>query len=828
MNKENNNENNNNISNNNNDEELKKKLKEYFNKNIKINEKDENILFKLNSLLYNTNNNNNLNNNNNKDNSNENNKISNSVTKINEDIQIINNIKQTLTNLNLDIENSTNRLKEILISRDSLQKILKEFNIKTKEILNSKEKMNKLISAINNIYNYYEECHSIQNFLNNDNCILKFRFLEDYEKINNSINFFEINKNYVESEKYLNIYNTLKIICINKYFEYIYNSISEFSKEEFKINLYDFNSNENDENIFYIIKEKFENVEIVGNFNFLRNYDKMKELINYFESKNDNELLTTQVKLKNYFIEKRLKIITNLFNNYFDNINNDFNQSYNNLSEEETENNNNNNNNKINNKKFSQNIHKNLYNILYLTILEFFYYSEYFSYNYKKDVYILQNYTNFIYTSLYNTIRPIIVSLVSLEDLINLFDAFSNNFSAFFINIENISEENNNNNEINIINNNIKTFFEKFFNINIKSEKTIIKFKNFLFISIHLIRPNILHLIQDIQEKIYIKINYHIKNNFDNIENDFPNFSNYELELNNNKNNKKYPLFHLYHFYLKRIVILYEIFYNKLDSNILNIIITAAIQNFIQILNQEIINNNKLNFNFQIHIIQQIIFSLKIITNFNNDFNNNIINSNNKNNDEKNEISIDFNFITNFFYNNYEDVLNGKVSINNIIKNSTPTIIEKNINFEKILKGNLIKSYKLFVNLSNEFIYGRILIDVYHKIIEFNKNKNNNDSNKNINEINEIIQKEIVNNSEIIENDVKNINKNKEIVYKEFEEQIKNIDEDKYNKIKNVLDNIIERIYNTIKFYMKNDFIIINEENDEKKNILNNIKNLFN
>ena len=49
--------NNNNNNDNNDEEELKKKLKEYFNKNIKINENDENILFKLNSILYNNSNN---------------------------------------------------------------------------------------------------------------------------------------------------------------------------------------------------------------------------------------------------------------------------------------------------------------------------------------------------------------------------------------------------------------------------------------------------------------------------------------------------------------------------------------------------------------------------------------------------------------------------------------------------------------------------------------------------------------------------------------------------------------------------------------------------
>ena len=49
--------------------------------------------------------------------------------------------------------------------------------------------------------------------------------MTDYEEIENGIQFFTINKDYTEAERYLNTHKMLKKIAINRYYDYIIQSI---------------------------------------------------------------------------------------------------------------------------------------------------------------------------------------------------------------------------------------------------------------------------------------------------------------------------------------------------------------------------------------------------------------------------------------------------------------------------------------------------------------------------------------------------------------------------------------------------------------------------
>ena len=311
-------------------------------------------------------------------------------------------------------------------------------------------------------------------------------------------------------------------------------------------------------------------------------------------------------------------------------------------------------------------------------------------------------------------------------------------------------------------------------------------------------RPTLLHLIQDLQEKIYVKVSMHIKNNFNEIENDFPSFGLYEEQLNSNN---KYKYFALFHYLLKRIVILYEIFNNKLEQKIVSQIITSAIETFITELNKELLNKKNLTYEFQIYIIQQILLCLQTVGTFQID----II---------KVDIDMGFNNVTDAFKINYEPIIKGKMSIRQMISSYTPELMETTKDFKKILYNNLLKSYKMFINLANEFIFGTKILDIYYKI-------NNNLEGGNKEKSNEII-KNIINNENEFKGKIKVIEDNKIIVIKKFEEQIKNIDSNVFDKIIKVFEDNIERIRNEVLNFIRND------NKEENKEILNSIINLFN
>ena len=769
------------------DKNLRLDFYNYLNKNCKLPEETEDKILKLNLILTNSFSPKNLyeqNNINNYKNQKENNVTENSSTfnSIQNSLNYIKNTEDNLKLLDTQVDMSINKLSSIIDSRNNLQNTLKDFNVTTKKVLNEKEKMGKLLKYIKSYYNFYIDAISIYEFLKNESCVVKYRFTEDYQKILDGIGFFSLNTNFTESSTYLQKYKTLKVMSINKYYEYIDKSINnnhitnlippeEGSFLDLLISELD------DEEIKLDIKEKY--------FLYL-NQEKMKNLIAFFEeeSKDDEDVKPSHNKLKTKYIDIRTSLIKNIYNEIFKEINNNF---YNHE----------------NHKTFNTRFNILLRKIILHSFIEIVHYGELFGHNYRNDVYILQSLVKFIYNSLYDTIRPLIASMVSLEDLIIIFDAFTKSTAIFFLNITPtntnplITEENDINKKIiEDENKEIISFFKKFLP---KTPEEIILgnlfiFRNFLDINQHLMRPTLLHLIQDLQEKIYIKVSIHIKNNFNEIEQDFPSFGLYEEKWTSNDKYKYFPFFH---YFLKRIVILYEIFNKKLEDKIVSQIITSAIETFISELNNELLNKKNLNYEFQIYMIQQILLCLQTVNNFNID----II-----------KVDIDLgksnNSVTDAFKINYEPIIKGKISIRQMLKSFRPEIMETTKDFKKILYNNLLKCYKMFINLSNEFVFGTTILDIYSNI---NKNEKNNKEN---------IIKKILENEEEFCQKLKDVDCNKKIVGDKFGEQIKNIDDNVFDKIMKVFEDNVTRIKNELGNFIKENNNIKGENNDKLVNII--------
>jgi hypothetical protein len=769
------------------DKNLRLDFYNYLNKNCKLPEETEDKILKLNLILTNSFSPKNLyeqNNINNYKNQKENNATENSSTfnSIQNSLNYIKNTEDNLKLLDTQVDMSINKLSSIIDSRNNLQNTLKDFNVTTKKVLNEKEKMGKLLKYIKSYYNFYIDTISIYEFLKNESCVVKYRFTEDYQKILDGIGFFSLNTNFTESSTYLQKYKTLKVMSINKYYEYIDKSINnnhitnlippeEGSFLDLLINELD------DEEIKLDIKEKY--------FLYL-NQEKMKNLIAFFEeeSKDDEDVKPSHNKLKTKYIDIRTSLIKNIYSEIFKEINNNF---YNHE----------------NHKTFNTRFNILLRKIILHSFIEIVHYGELFGHNYRNDVYILQSLVKFIYNSLYDTIRPLIASMVSLEDLIIIFDAFTKSTAIFFLNITPtntnplITEENDINKKfIEDENKEIISFFKKFLP---KTPEEIILgnlfiFRNFLDINQHLMRPTLLHLIQDLQEKIYIKVSIHIKNNFNEIEQDFPSFGLYEEKWTSNDKYKYFPFFH---YFLKRIVILYEIFNKKLEDKIVSQIITSAIETFISELNNELLNKKNLNYEFQIYMIQQILLCLQTVNNFNID----II-----------KVDIDLgksnNSVTDAFKINYEPIIKGKISIRQMLKSFRPEIMETTKDFKKILYNNLLKCYKMFINLSNEFVFGTKILDIYSNI---NKNEKNNKEN---------IIKKILENEEEFCQKLKDVDCNKKIVGDKFGEQIKNIDDNVFDKIMKVFEDNVTRIKNELGNFIKENNNIKGENNDKLVNII--------
>ena len=766
------------------DKNLRLDFYNYLNKNCKLPEETEDKLLKLNLIITNSFSSqkeyNDIDKKEQEKNTTENSSTFNSIQ------NSLNEIKATEDNLKLldtQVDMSMNKLTSIIDSRDNLQNTLKDFNVTTKKILNEKEKMGRLLKYIKSYYNFYVDAISIYEFLKNESCVVKYRFTEDYKKIIDGIGFFSLNTNFTESNTYLQKYNTLKVMSINKYYEYIDKSIN---------NNHITNLIPPEEGSFLdlLIKELGDdlNLDIKEKYFLYLNQEKMKNLISFFEeeSKDDEDVKPSHDKLKVKYIDIRTSLIKNIYNEIFKEINDNF---YN----------------KENHKIFNSEFNTLLRKIILHSFIEIVHYGELFGHNYRNDVYILQSLMKYIYNSLYDTIRPLIVSIVSLEDLIIIFDAFTKSTAIFFLNITPtnrnplINEENDINKKI-IEEENIEiiNFFKEFLN---KTPEDIIKsnlyiFRNFLDINQHLMRPTLLHLIQDLQEKIYIKVSIHIKNNFNEIEQDFPSFGIYEEKLNSST---KYNYFPFFHYFLKRIVILYEIFNKKLENKIVSQIITSAIETFITELNNELLNKKNLNYEFQIYMIQQILLCLQTVNNFDIDV-----------------IKVDLDMgknspnVTDIFKTNYEPIIKGTISIRQMLSSFRPEIMETTKDFKKILYNNLLKSYKMFINLANEFVFGSKILDIYSNI---NKNNKNNG---------DIIKKIVDFEKEFCQR-IKDIDSNKKIICDKFEEQIKNIDDNVFDKIIKVFDENVIRIKNEIGKFIKDN----NNMGENKEKFINIIK-LFN
>ena len=395
------------------DKNLRLDFYNYLNKNCKLPEETEDKLLKLNLILTNSFSPKNIPEENNiKKNIPSKKEKENSSTFLSLQ-NSLNEIKTTEDNLKLldtQIDMSINKLTSIIDSRNNLQNTLKDFNTTTKKILTEKEKMGKLLKYIKSYYNFYIDAISIFEFLKNDSSVIKYRFTEDYKKILDGIGFFCLNTNFTESNIYLQKYNTLKVMSINKYYEYIEKSINNnhitklISPEENTFS--DLLIKELGDDIDLNIKEKY--------FLYL-NQEKMKNLISFFEeeSKDDDDVKPSHNKLKIKFIDIRTSLIKNIYNELFKEINNNF---YN----------------QENHKLFNTQFNILLRKIILHSFIEIVHYGELFGHNYRNDVYILQSLVKYIYTSLYDTIRPLIVSIVSLEDLIVIFDAFTKSTSIFF------------------------------------------------------------------------------------------------------------------------------------------------------------------------------------------------------------------------------------------------------------------------------------------------------------------------------------------------------------------------------------------------------------
>ena len=75
--------------------------------------------------------------------------------------------------------------------------------------------------------------------------------------------------------------------------------------------------------------------------------------------------------------------------------------------------------------------------------------------------------------------------------------------------------------------------------------------------------------------------------------------------------------FKLCHLFLRKLSIILEILNNKLEKEVLNHLSVMALENFIVILNNEIIAKKNVSLSFEIFIIQQIILAIHILDYYN-------------------------------------------------------------------------------------------------------------------------------------------------------------------------------------------------------------------
>jgi hypothetical protein len=583
------------------------------------------------------------------------NKISEFVSRTEKTLDDIRINKSSLIVTKQEIDDSFNNLNVILESRNELSKILKDFNSSTRVIMNEQEKMVKLNKSIENIYKIYEATTSILAFFDSgkEDVVEKLRFITDYEEIENGINFFTLNTTYVEADEYLKTYNMLKKIAIARYFHYISNTLQAF------FHLFEGKVSE-DQFMSFILNYVPSNMD-KKYYNFPKNFPKIKEIQIFFENKsvNDYDMKRTIETVKCNFMKQRVSLLKPFYEEILTKIKEDF-----------------------------KTIRGSLEQLIRLTLCEVIYFKTIFQTKILDSTYIVKQLTDDLFDNLYNTLRPIIVQSDSLDNLFDLIEGLSDNFGMLFLESEDkdiiVQFFSNLNKKTKLEENDLKVLL-----LNISQISEIIK------ISKILIRSTIMKLVQDTQEKIFFRINLHLKNNFDELESDFTHISQYEEILSNNHKH-----FGLFHFYLRRMSVILELLKNKLDKKVLNEITSISIDNFINILNNKILENrNNLTIEFQIYIIQQIILAIKILEEFQIEA-------------VDTDIEIDFYSVTDIFTNNIQSFFNLK----DIIINSAPKISNISRDFKKILYNNLLKSYKILINLVNEFVFKREIMEVVYKI----------------------------------------------------------------------------------------------------------------
>lgn len=567
----------------------------------------------------------------------------------------------------------------------------------------------------------------------------KLRFLNDFDSMNNYISFFNLNQTYTEARAYLEKFKRLRIISINRYYLYITNSI--------KNHFLDFDGIENQDEFFsYVMNFQPKSIDRKY-YSFPKNFEKLKQVQIFFEekSKTYHDVKENIDITKANFIKQRYGVMSKFYDKIFEDMTTSF---------------------KVN--RDSKQYFSDIFEIFKISICEIFYYIELFQTQIIDNTFILQNHINYIYDSLYSTLRPIIIHFHSIDELIILFNCISNYFSMFFIeeNIDNPNRdiscnkitansdyyhsevENPNQTDYdNYVNQEHEAFQQRIFDImnslinnevnifsmpsNVANEKATINtdipkcnrkendndmsrikpisfelFKNNFYkineaiqVSKILIRPTLIKIVQDIQEKIFLKISQHLKNNLLDIDQDLQYISKYEEVLNSS-----YENFSLFHFFLRKLSVLLELLRNILSKTVLNDISVLAIEKFIQILNEEILNKKNLNYEFQLYIIQQLILAIKLL----NEFEVEAIET---------EIEIDLFSITEAFKNNFHNIFyENNISIKEMIINSAPKIYDNTRDFKKILFNNLLKSYKILINIVNNFIFEKDNIDLVFKI----------------------------------------------------------------------------------------------------------------
>jgi hypothetical protein len=604
-------------------------------------------------------------------------------------IEEVGKIKSSLNLIKSDIDSSFTKLKTILESRNELSDILKEFNSSSRQIMGEQEKLQKLNLNIEKIYKMYEETLSIEAFFENtkEDVCEKLRFTSDYELIENGISFFSLNSNFIESEKYLNTYNMLKRIAITRHYNYMSQSLQSYLNSLEGIPISD---------PFFLFVLNFLPRNMNKKFYFFPiNYEKMKSISTFFEKKAvyDYDIKRNLEGVKNNFMEKR----TGMIKLFYEEVLNDIKKNFDSISS-----------NTLAEKKENP-LYKDIEDIFHYTLLEICYFLTLFQSKAQDNTYILQTFTSDLFGNLYNTIRPLIIYNDSVDGLILLFESFFDNFEIFFLDIEEDSDSPTQNKEnIDSINERILSFFiRKTSSLDSNSNNIISelnrdkieKLKEIITISKILIRPTVLKVIQDIQEKIVFKIHNNIKTGFLELENDFSNLSQYEEQISH-----RYKNFPLLHFYLRRMSVLLELLKNKLDISVLNELTVQAVEKFINILDDEIVSKkNNLSVSFQIYIIQQIILIIKLLEEFQVEA-------------VETGLEIDFYSLTDMFRSNLQAIFSNAYNVRELIMNTAPQIHDKTRDFKKVLSNRLLKSYKILFNLANGKIFGTDLMEIIFKI----------------------------------------------------------------------------------------------------------------